>query len=389
MKVAKVNFGESIGSGSDFWGTTLQEIRYLVEGYAAFDSSLTPQYPEVVELHFWKCYGGEVFEGYAIYNYLRDLVKQGVKVISYSHGLTASIAVLIFLAADERYADHASQAFTHKPICDLGCYANSDDMREAADSLDKIQLQIAEVYVARAGITMEQANNYLNSNAWQTADEMVASGFATAKSTDVLVAPAGAEKVLNFLKLPIKPQNMAITPAEETNIVNKVVDAVKALFKNNAPEPATPAAAPAPEAKNLAVTLAEEKGTVYVDAAGDDIAQGDMVYSDADMTTAAADDTYALADGRSITVVAGAITSVTEAANVVENNAALEAAEKRATDAERELAIVNNKLKLAQNKLASVPGSTGNPTPAGATGTVNKSVGGAKNSGSLFAVTKI
>lgn len=393
MDVAKVNFGETIGSGDCFWGTTLQEVRYIVEGYSAFDSSVASTLPKSVELHFWKCLGGEVFEGYAIYNYLRELSKKGVVVKSYSHGLTASIAVLVFLAADERYVDHASQGFTHKPSCDLGAYANADDMRQAASDLDKIQLQIAEVYVSRAGITLEQAHTYLNSNAWQTADEMVTSGFATAKTTDVLVAPAGAEKVINYFKPPLKPQNMAITEADETRLVDKFINAAKSLFAPKNQEPEVPAVT------NLSVALAGDAGSIYVDTESTDIAQGDLVYSDEALTLTAADGSYELADGRSITVTAGAIESITEVAAADDSAAsatnALNERDARIAELEQQLAAKDSELTGATNtvrnlqtKLKAVPGSTGNPNTPGLQVVTNKSTVTPKASGGILSVKR-
>ncbi|QIX61859.1 Clp protease ClpP [Hymenobacter sp. BT18] len=357
------------------------EVRYLCEGYSAFDSSLEQQLPEVVELHFWKCYGGEVYEGYSIYNYLRGLAKQGVVVKSYSHGLCASIAVLVYLAGDERYTDEASQFFTHKPMCDLGAYANADDMRTAANSLDKIQDQIAGVYASRGGMSAEQAQAFMNSDAWITADEAVAAGFATAKTSGELVAPAGAEKVINYFKPPQTPQNMAITPADEQRLVDKFINAAKAFFL-----PRNEAAEETSATTNMTVALAD--GTsIYVDAAGDDIAQGDLVYTDEAMTTVAADGDYTLADGRTIAVAAGAITSITEAP---ENNAGatntadLEAANARIAELEAEVAAKTNEVTNAtntvralQNKLKTVPGA-GNPTPPGSTNSLPIKTGSAK-----------
>lgn len=398
MQIAKVNFSDSIGAGDWFWGTTLNDVRYMVEGYAAFDSGAQPQLPASVELHFWNCYGGEVTEGYAIYNYLRGLAGKGVQVETYVHGLCASIASVIALAGDKRVMDEAALFMVHKPMADAGPFADADDHAQTALVLNTIQAQIVGIYTSRAGVAAEEAHQLMNAESWLNADDCVKHGFMTAKTSDVLAVPAGAEKVINYIKPHSKPQNMAITPAEEKGLFQRFKDWLNNDASDATPPPADNDTGGAPQDSapvNLAVTLAGDAGTVYVDTAGESIAEGDMVYTDEAMTTAAADGSYSLADGRSITVAAGAISSITEAttdaAEPVTNNAEeLQAAVNRAEAAEREAGVLRNQLALAQNKLKTVPGGGENPTPPGALLNVaNKSAATpAASSNSVFKVTR-
>ncbi|NVO33276.1 Clp protease ClpP [Hymenobacter lapidiphilus] len=378
MRVAKVNFLDSIGCADFFYGTTLQDVRYAVEGYSAFEGGEAAKYPESVELYFWKCYGGDVYEGYAIYNYLRELSKQGVTVKCYIHGLCASIAVLVALAADEIYMADAALLMTHAPMVDTGVFANAADHREAAAFLDKITAQITSRYLARTGgkLTPEMAAELLTRETYLSADEALALGFVTAKLTDdLLPAPVGEGKVLNYFK-PQTPQNMAITAADETRLVDKFINAAKNYFA-----PKNEEAAPT----NLTVALEGEAGNIYVDTTADDLAQGDMVYTDEALTLAAADGNYTLADARSITVAAGAIESITSASNSAAPGAdELAAANSRNAELEAQVAALTaerdgatNSVRNLQNRLKAVPGSTGNPTPAGTQTPANKAAAGA------------
>ena len=99
-----------------------------------------------------------------------------------------------------------------------------------------------------------------------------------------------------------------------------------------------------------------------------------MVYTDEAMTTAAADGDYSLEDGRTISVAAGAITAIMEkeAENTATNTAELTAATARIAELEQQLGVTTNKLTLATNKLKAVPGTTGNPVPAGTQAPGNK-----------------
>ena len=185
MQVAKVNFNDCIGSDPLFGGISEAFVRYCVEGPNAFDPAIALVYPDAVELHFFNCPGGEVYEGYAIYSYLRSLSAAGVKVSAYVHGLCASIASLVVLAADERYTGPLGSLMIHKPLVDAGPWANADDHRKAAVQLDQIEAQISGIYASRTGIAPALLPELMRAETTFTAAEALANGFATALLSDV------------------------------------------------------------------------------------------------------------------------------------------------------------------------------------------------------------
>lgn len=367
---AHVYFSDTIGMGDWFYGTTLPDVRYVVEGQGVFFGEPTPDnaLPTTVYLHFPACQGGDVVEGYAIYNYIRSLAAKGVKTVARIEGLCASIAVLCAIACDTVEMADAALLMVHKPSSD-GWSLTADDMRAGAELLDKIQAQLVSRYVARCGMSAETATELINKTSWLTADECIAYGFVTSKIPDApIVAPADAAGVLNYYPKSTPAAPMAITPAEETRLLDKFVNAVKSLFpKNEDPAPA-PAAAPA--ATN-ASTEVEGGDTMYYDGS---LQADTAVYSDADMTVAYADGTYTTTDGQTVTVVAGIATSVAPAATensapepAAANSADLEAANAKIAELQGQLQTANQTVTGLKNKLkAAVPGSTGNPTPAGA-----------------------
>jgi hypothetical protein len=274
-------------------------------------------------------------------------------------------------------------------MADTGFFANADDHLKAAAFLDQIQAQLVSRYVARSGgkLTEATAHALINAESYLTAEQCIEHGFVTAKITDdLLVPPVAAGKALNYFK-PQTPQNMAITPAEKQGIVTDVINGIKDWWKSAKNE------APV-EPTNKTVELSSDGTTLYVDAAGDDIAQGDMVYTDAELTVAAADNTYPLEDGRSITVASGAITAITEASNAVDatNSAEKDAriAELEAQLAQKDTTITNvtNTVRSLQAQMKQVPGATGNPTPAGAQSITNKAAAPSAPKGSPFEITR-
>jgi ATP-dependent protease ClpP protease subunit len=394
MTTAKVNFNEQIGS--DFWcgGITLDFVRYCVEGPTSFDPAAAPNYPQAVELHFFNCPGGEVFEGYGIYAYLRTVAQAGVAVSAHIHGLCASIASLVVLAADTRLIGPLGTVMIHKPLLDAGAWANADDHRRAADELDTLEAQISAIYLTRTAVVAAELPALMRAETLFGAADATANGFATGLLADATPAPAAADapakapaKVLNYAKPKPLAAMATLTETEEKGLFAKF----KSWFADETPKPAAkaakpkadatpaPAAAPAPAPVAMAMTeFPLSDGTsVYVDTSDDGIADidaGDAVWVDEAMTTPVADGSYTLEDGRGFTVESGSVTAIDDAADA-SNEAAAPAtnaakpapsAPKPSTPVAR-LKVAEARAERAEAQLAAlVPGSAGNPNKPGA-----------------------
>lgn len=388
---AHVYFSDTIGMGDWFYGTTANDVRYCVEGWSAYDGGSLPdgELPAKVILHFPACNGGDVVEGYGIYNYLRGLAARGVLIEARVEGLAASIATLVALAADTVLMADAALWMTHKPSVS-GCSLNADDMATAIVLLDKIQAQIAGRYVARSGgkLDLAMAHELMNKVSWLNADECIAYGFATGKlNEEPLAVPQGAEKVLNYFPATKHPApTMAITPAEETRLVDRFINAAKEFFapKNEAAPAVTNAATSFPATDDAGAAI-----TLYCAEA--DIATDSALFTDEALSIAAADGNYTLEDGREITVLAGSVSEMeaTAAAETPVTNAAADTAVTDALTAEvaelkNQLATATNQVKNLKAKVAkAVPGSAGNPTLPGAAQTITNKAGGAAKSADL------
>lgn len=131
-----------------------------------------------LEVHFFSP-GGDVFEGYAIYN---ALVKTGKKRIGHIEGLCASISTLIAFSCDEIWMDRVAEFMVHNPkISDLKGDAN--EIRNAADQLDKIKNILVDVAGQRAArnnkpISKEKLWQLYDNETWLNAQETVSIGFA-------------------------------------------------------------------------------------------------------------------------------------------------------------------------------------------------------------------
>jgi len=119
--------------------------------------------------------GGDVFEGLAIYNLLRE--HKG-RVLVNVMGLAASAASFIAMAGDEIRIGRAAFFMVHNAwIIAMG---NRNDLRELADWLEPFDSTIADIYAARTGIPIDTITSQLDAETWIGGRDAVDSGWAEA-----------------------------------------------------------------------------------------------------------------------------------------------------------------------------------------------------------------
>jgi ATP-dependent Clp protease, protease subunit len=118
--------------------------------------------------------GGDVFAALAMYNALRA---SGKKIVAKVMGVAASAASLVFMAGDERVMPKNTHLMVHNPwTIALG---NAAELRDQADTLDKIGDSLVATYVARSGMSEEDVRAMLSKDTWLNADESKEKGLAT------------------------------------------------------------------------------------------------------------------------------------------------------------------------------------------------------------------
>lgn len=124
-------------------------------------------------------YGGEVAEGLAIYNSLK---RHKAEVTTYVDGFACSIASVIAMAGDKRKMYKSSLLMIHNAW--TSCRGNADDMRKAADDLDKIMTASIEAYMSVVNIDEKELKQLLDNETFLTADEALEKGFITEIADD-------------------------------------------------------------------------------------------------------------------------------------------------------------------------------------------------------------
>ena len=118
-------------------------------------------------------YGGQVSEGFAIYNALRA---KNAQITTHADGFVASAAIYPFLAGTQRIANNVSAFYFHPVIG--GGWGYAEDLREAADELDKLT-EIGLGAFTNAGMKEQAARDLISSKTWYSPEAVLEMGLAT------------------------------------------------------------------------------------------------------------------------------------------------------------------------------------------------------------------
>ena len=133
--------------------------------------------------------GGDVSDALAIYAILRSH-KSGVtgKII----GMTASSGTVVAMATDKGALSMDSTALFLIHNASTGMFGNAGAMDKTAETLRKIDKQLAGIYADRTGHTPEEMLNLMAEERWLTAQEALDWGFV-----DSIYKGVEAQNVIN------------------------------------------------------------------------------------------------------------------------------------------------------------------------------------------------
>lgn len=124
---------------------------------------------------FINSYGGEVAEGLAICNALRN---HTAHVVTRCDGFACSAASVVFMAGDERIMNEASLLMIHNAWTHAS--GTAAELRKQADDLEVISKTVAKTYMTHVTISEEELQEMLNAESWIAPEDALNMGFATA-----------------------------------------------------------------------------------------------------------------------------------------------------------------------------------------------------------------
>lgn len=165
--------------------------------------------------------GGDVFEGYAIYNNLKNTPNCTI----YIDGIAASAAAVIALCGKPLKMASASQLMLHS--ASTGAYGNKKEMADRIEFLDSIDTTLASMIAAKLGKDVEEvkASYFDGQDHWISAQECAQMGICD-------VYEPSAEDRVNLQKVTACLRYKAETLNENKNLSDmlnkfKAVDAFK------------------------------------------------------------------------------------------------------------------------------------------------------------------
>lgn len=151
--------------GQDYWtgeGVTAKRIAAALRSIGAGPVTVNINSP-----------GGDMFEGFAIYNLLREHPGEvTVKVL----GLAASAASIIAMAGDTVQMSRASFLMIHNAW--IVAAGNRHELREIAEWMEPFDAAMADIYAARTGLDAAAIGEMLDAETWLAGSEAIQKGFA-------------------------------------------------------------------------------------------------------------------------------------------------------------------------------------------------------------------
>lgn len=151
--------------GQDFWtgeGVTAKRIAAALRSMGSGPVTVNINSP-----------GGDMFEGLAIYNLLREHEGEvTVKVL----GLAASAASVIAMAGDVVQMSRASFLMIHNSW--VLAAGDRHELLAVSEFLEPFDNAMAEIYAARTGIDVADVSAMLDAETWMGGTDAIAKGFA-------------------------------------------------------------------------------------------------------------------------------------------------------------------------------------------------------------------
>ncbi|WP_444958096.1 ClpP-like prohead protease/major capsid protein fusion protein [Microbulbifer sp. ZKSA002] len=150
-----------------------------------------------INLHI-NCPGGDVFDGTAIYNLLKD---HKAEVETWIEGIAASMGSVIALAGDTVHIAENAYYMVHNPSA--GVRGDERALEKTKSLLAKVKATMKSLYSSRTGMSDEDISQVMDDETWYTGTEAVEAGFATDTTAAIeMAASFSADHLTQFKNTP-------------------------------------------------------------------------------------------------------------------------------------------------------------------------------------------
>lgn len=168
--------------GDDFWG----DGSYISARDFSKQLSTIPETVNTLHVRI-NSPGGDVFDGVAIYNRLKQ---HKAKKIVYVDGLAASIASIIALAGDEIVMGEGALYMIHLPL--TLARGNRMFFDNVVNRLMDVEEQMLGIYSRKTGMDRNEIRAMLEKETWLDADQAIEKKFVDSKVEETVAIAASA-----------------------------------------------------------------------------------------------------------------------------------------------------------------------------------------------------
>lgn len=202
------------GIGQDFWGDgSMISAKQFSDELKKVDASVNELDVRI------NSPGGDVFDGIAIYNRLKQ--HSAKKKTVYIDGLAASIASIIALAGDEIKMSEGALFMVHLPW--TFAFGNRMELDNTVNRLMDVEEQMLGIYSRQTGIDRAELKALLEAETWMSADEAIEKGFVHSKVEESIPIAASAIASPWILKKPSKYNSEAKAVASAIDGLKKKI----------------------------------------------------------------------------------------------------------------------------------------------------------------------
>jgi ATP-dependent protease ClpP protease subunit len=165
--------------------------------------------------------GGDVFEGFGIYNLLKN---SGKNITTQIEGVCASIATLVAGAGDKIIMNKIGQFIVHNPFAQE-LKGDARVLRNVADQLDQMKAILMSIYSNRTGLSIDELSSMYDKETSLTSQQALSMGFIDAEA-DAMKAVARIN-IPTMKETPFAKFLSWIRPKVQTQFKNQVTETIE------------------------------------------------------------------------------------------------------------------------------------------------------------------
>lgn len=300
-------YSDIVDEDEKFWYEWYGQEATCYKDIESFTASI-PKDDDTIDMRIF-CNGGNVVEGWAIYDRLRQ---SGKNITCTIEGKACSMATIIMLAAPkkDRHAYENASILVHNPwipCWGLGDTVGAKELENAAEEMRMWQDKMVDLYVERCGCDREEIQNLMDKDIFISVDRAIELGLVADKLPPISASSSGSKSIIDNINK--NPKAMTKGKDEKKievkgSLLNQILAklGIKAEVETETPsaEGGENAEGSGDTAKSMELETSDGE-TITVEREEGEPQVGDK---------ASPDGTFEMPDGKTITIKDGEITNI-------------------------------------------------------------------------------